>query len=105
MAPWRTPRRPWSLPNSLRAGWRKPKKWSRALRRPRARSSMASFPSLSQLPDEARAERFPVRALLRRPMVWRLALFIAIWFVYYIGNYGWLTLAPTLFTDKGYSLT
>ena len=37
-------------------------------------------------------------------MVWRLVLFIAIWFVYYIGNYGWLTLAPTLFTDKGYSL-
>jgi putative MFS transporter len=31
-------------------------------------------------------------------------LFIAIWFVYYIGNYGWLTLAPTLFVDKGYSL-
>ena len=24
--------------------------------------------------------------------------------MYYIGNYGWLTLAPTLFTDKGYSL-
>jgi putative MFS transporter len=34
----------------------------------------------------------------------RLALFVGIWFVYYIGNYGWLTLAPTLFTDKGFSL-
>jgi putative MFS transporter len=34
----------------------------------------------------------------------RLVLFIAIWFVYYISNYGWLTLAPTLLTDKGYSL-
>src|SRR5205807_295394 len=43
-------------------------------------------------------------ALLRQPMAGRLALFIAIWFVYYIGNYGWLTLAPTLFTDKGFSL-
>jgi putative MFS transporter len=50
------------------------------------------------------AERVPVRALLRRPMAGRLALFIGIWFVYYVGNYGWLTLAPTLFTDKGYSL-
>jgi putative MFS transporter len=37
-------------------------------------------------------------------MAARVALFVAIWFVYYIGNYGWLTLAPTLFTDKGYSL-
>ena len=45
-----------------------------------------------------------MRSLLRPPMVGRLALFVGIWFVYYIGNYGWLTLAPTLFTDKGYSL-
>jgi putative MFS transporter len=37
-------------------------------------------------------------------MLGRVALFVTIWFVYYIGNYGWLTLAPTLFTDKGYSL-
>ena len=50
------------------------------------------------------SERVPVKALLHRPMAARLALFIGIWFVYYVGNYGWLTLAPTLFTDKGYSL-
>jgi putative MFS transporter len=62
------------------------------------------LPEPAAVPDETPAERFPVRALLRPPMVQRLALFIAIWFVYYIGNYGWLTLAPTLFTDKGYSL-
>ncbi len=62
------------------------------------------LPEPEPVPDEAPAERFPIRALLRRPMVWRLGLFIAIWFVYYIGNYGWLTLAPTLFTNKGYSL-
>ncbi len=37
-------------------------------------------------------------------MVGRLGLLVGIWFIYYIGNYGWLTLAPTLFTDKGYSL-
>ena len=56
------------------------------------------------MPDEAPAERVPIAALLRRPMAGRVALFVGIWFVYYIGNYGWLTLAPTLFTDKGYSL-
>lgn len=62
------------------------------------------LPAPEPVPDEAPAESFPVRALLRPPMVKRLGLFIAIWFVYYVGNYGWLTLAPTLFTDKGYSL-
>jgi putative MFS transporter len=62
------------------------------------------LPEPEPVPDEAVAERVPVRALLRRPMAGRVALFVGIWFVYYIGNYGWLTLAPTLFTDKGYSL-
>ena len=62
------------------------------------------LPEPEPVADEAPAERVPVKALLRRPMAGRVALFVAIWFVYYIGNYGWLTLAPTLFTDKGYSL-
>jgi MFS transporter, putative metabolite:H+ symporter len=62
------------------------------------------LPEPEPVPDEAPAERFPVAALLRPPMLSRVALFVGIWFIYYIGNYGWLTLAPTLFTDKGYSL-
>lgn len=62
------------------------------------------LPPPREVPDEVKAERFPVRALLRAPMAGRVALFVGIWFVYYIGNYGWLTLAPTLFVDKGYSL-
>jgi len=62
------------------------------------------LPAPEPVPDEAPAERFPIRTLLRQPMAGRLMLFVGIWFVYYIGNYGWLTLAPTLFTDKGYSL-
>ncbi len=33
------------------------------------------------------------------------ALFTAVWFVYYVGNYAWLTLAPTLLTDQGFSLS
>jgi putative MFS transporter len=62
------------------------------------------LPEPEPVPDEPPAERFPIRALLRPPMAGRLALFIGVWFLYYIGNYGWLTLAPTLFVDKGYSL-
>jgi putative MFS transporter len=62
------------------------------------------LPQPEAVPDEAKAERFPIRALLAPPMIGRVGLFVGIWFVYYIGNYGWLTLAPTLFTDQGYSL-
>ncbi|HEY1713707.1 MAG TPA: MFS transporter [Solirubrobacteraceae bacterium] len=62
------------------------------------------LPEPEPVPDEIPAEGFPARALVRPPMLGRLILFIGIWFVYYISNYGWLTLAPTLLTDKGYSL-
>jgi putative MFS transporter len=63
-----------------------------------------ALPEPKQVPAEAEAERVPIKALLRKPAIGRVGLFVGIWFVYYIGNYGWLTLAPTLFTDKGYSL-
>jgi MFS transporter, putative metabolite:H+ symporter len=62
------------------------------------------LPEPEPVPDEAPAERVPIAALLRRAMIGRVALFVGIWFIYYIGNYGWLTLAPTLFTDKGFTL-
>jgi MFS transporter, putative metabolite:H+ symporter len=62
------------------------------------------LPEPEPVPEEPKAERFPIRVLLRQPMASRLVLFVAVWFVYYISNYGWLTLAPTLFVDKGYSL-
>jgi putative MFS transporter len=62
------------------------------------------LPKPESVPDEAPAETFPLKVLLRQPMLGRMLLFVGIWFVYYISNYGWLTLAPTLFVDKGYSL-
>jgi putative MFS transporter len=68
------------------------------------RETDGPLPEPEPVPEEAKAERFPITTLLRAPMLGRVGLFVAIWFVYYIGNYGWLTLAPTLFTDKGYSL-
>ncbi|MSX02962.1 MAG: MFS transporter [Actinobacteria bacterium] len=63
------------------------------------------------------AERFaatqgppPPMAELKPPLKLRsfwvsASLFFAIWLIYYVGNYGWLTLAPTLLTDEGFSLT
>lgn len=42
--------------------------------------------------------------LLKPPLLGRVVLLGAIWFVYYVGNYGWLTLAPDLFAGHGFSL-
>lgn len=47
---------------------------------------------------------FPTRLLFRAPWRGRVLLLLAIWFFYYIGNYGWLEMAPTLLEREGYSL-
>ena len=44
-------------------------------------------------------------AIPRRGFWITALLFFGIWVIYYVGNYGWLTLAPTLLTDQGFSLT
>lgn len=47
----------------------------------------------------------PQASAVRRPKTWLLAIFTVAWFLYYIGNYGWLTVAPTILTDNGFSIT
>lgn len=42
--------------------------------------------------------------LLKPPLLNRLILLGVVWFVYYVGNYGWLTLAADLFSTHGFSL-
>jgi len=44
-------------------------------------------------------------ALAAPPYRGRLAVLAVLWFVYYVGNYAWLTLAAELFSDHGLSLT
>ncbi|MEM7168803.1 MAG: MFS transporter [Pseudomonadota bacterium] len=60
-------------------------------------------------PPQVRADCTPIghsalSDLIRPPYLRRLILMTAVWFIYYLGNYGWLTLAPTLFVKEGYSL-
>ncbi len=47
--------------------------------------------------------RHPVLALLHPPYRQRVLLLIALWFFYYIGNYGWLVMVPDLLEHAGYS--
>ena len=48
--------------------------------------------------------RLTLLQIFKAPYHNRLILFIAIWFMYYLGNYAWLTLSTNLFVDKGFVL-
>ncbi|MBU6311963.1 MAG: MFS transporter [Actinomycetales bacterium] len=43
--------------------------------------------------------------IVRRPAIWVISIFTIAWVFYYFGNYGWLTVAPTLFTQNGFAIT
>lgn len=75
-----------------------------AAERRAARRTNGYLPPVEPGPEEPLAAGFPTLSLLRPPYLGRLVLLTGVWFVYYIGNYGWLTLAPTLLADKGYGL-
>ncbi len=49
----------------------------------------------------AQAARLPFRDLLAQPYLSRLAVLVAMWFFWYIGNYGFLGDAATLFAAHG----
>jgi MFS family permease len=46
---------------------------------------------------------FPFAELLRPPYVWRVVVFLAMWFFWYIGNYGFLGDAASLLKTQGLS--
>lgn len=48
--------------------------------------------------------RFPALALFGPRQRRSLLLLIAVWFFYYIGNYGWLEMMPTLLQRAGYDI-
>lgn len=59
-------------------------------------------------PDEEYAalipQRFPVFALFGPRQRGALLLLIVLWFFYYIGNYGWLEMMPTLLEKAGFDI-
>ncbi|HEX7325546.1 MAG TPA: MFS transporter [Rhodanobacteraceae bacterium] len=56
-------------------------------------------PTLTRVSGELQA--FPFRALFRRPYSTRLAVLVAMWFFWYIGNYAFLGDAASLFSTHG----
>lgn len=53
----------------------------------------------------AEYDRLPLRALLKPPYGRRLAVLIPMWFLWYIGNYGFLGDSATLLGQHGYDIT
>lgn len=63
------------------------------------------LPEPEQTADDEPQKDFSAVALFKPPYLKRVILLCAIWFIYYIGNYGWLEMAPTLLHQLGYSMT
>jgi len=74
-----------------------------AERRVSIRMTLPPVPDISQQPEPVRD--FRLSQLFKAPYGCRIFLFVALWFVYYIGNYAWLTLAPSLLNEAGFSLS
>lgn len=63
-----------------------------------------------KLPQPEPVESHPyvksnLKTLFKPPYLQRVILIALVWFFYYVGNYAWLTMAPTLFVKEGYSLS
>lgn len=43
--------------------------------------------------------------LLQKPFLGRIVIFATIWFIYYYGNYSWLSLATSIFYHHGFKLS
>jgi len=64
-----------------------------------------SLPPPAPNPPEVSGSDTGLRMLFSPPSRQRLALLGCLWFIYYVGNYAWLTLAPDLFAKHGLSLS
>jgi putative MFS transporter len=69
-------------------------------RRATERGHQLSEPNESQVDTRV---SFPFAALLRPPYLGRVLVFLAMWFFWYIGNYGFLGDAADLFKNQGLS--
>jgi len=47
----------------------------------------------------------PSRGAAHHPGVIAIAIFTVAWVLYYFGNYGWITVAPTILTENGFTIT
>jgi MFS family permease len=71
--------------------------------RARAKGVVLPEPEVGEVSPQA-YRRMAFTDLLRPPYIGRLAVLISMWFLWYIGNYGFLGDSATLFADNGHDL-
>ncbi len=69
----------------------------------RARAVQLPEPDASAAEDEGTA--FSFGYLLQAPYLHRLYILLGMWFLWYLGNYGFVTNASSLLVDRGYGVT
>lgn len=69
-----------------------------------ARTKGVTLPAPQEEEVSMEQHKMPFRALLSRPYISRLAVLIPMWFLWYIGNYGFLGDAATLFAAHGQAI-
>ena len=69
------------------------------------KKSPAILPKPKMIATYAMNHDTSLKNFLDKKYIFRIILFTLIWFIYYIGNYAWLTLVPSLLVKHGFSIT
>jgi putative MFS transporter len=70
----------------------------------RLRRRGVTLGELPAAPDVGGVDQVPVRSLLHAPYRGRLGVLVPMWFLWYIGNYGFLGDSATLLSGHGYAI-
>ncbi len=73
-------------------------------RRAIAKMGTSKLPPLIDVPWEEEARGFPIMTLLKPPYLWRMIILLLYWFLWYVGDYAYLGMAPTVLVKSGFGL-
>ncbi len=62
------------------------------------------LPPVVDIPFEETAKGFPLLSLLKPPYLWRMIVLLLYWLLWYIGDYAYLGMAPTILVKQGFGL-
>ena len=62
------------------------------------------LPPIIEMPLEEKAHGFPILSLLKPPYLGRMIILLLYWLLWYIGDYAYLGMAPTILVKQGFSL-
>ncbi|EPZ45403.1 MFS transporter [Alicyclobacillus acidoterrestris] len=69
-----------------------------------AKMGTTTLPPVKEIPLEEKAQGFPLWSLFKPPYVWRMIILLLYWFLWYVGDYAYLGMAPTVLVQSGFGL-